>query len=177
MKKLITRRRRPVGSAAPDPFRVLGLTPDPELSDDDVRAAWRRVAAASHPDRADGGDPETFAAAAAAYTVLRTTAARRDSLTEMTTGRHARLRPAFPRWRPPALVGSAHARMWRGRPGRLALRVVAAGGVAAVAVAAVGWQPASIGVTIGALTWLSLTGRADLAPPQPRARSWPRQPR
>jgi DnaJ domain len=168
-------------SQPPDPFRVLGLTPDPELSDDDVRAAWRRAAAATHPDRADGGDPGAFAAAAAAYTVLRTPAARRDAVADMTIRRRARTRLAhprwrLPRWRLPAVLGSAHARVWRGSPGRLALRTVAAAGIAAVAVAAVGWQPASIGVTTGALTWLLLTGRTDLAPPPARARPWPRRP-
>jgi AraC-like DNA-binding protein len=57
---------------AADPFRVLGLQPRPDPTDDQVHAAWRKIAAASHPDREDGGDPERFAAAAAAYTVLRT---------------------------------------------------------------------------------------------------------
>ncbi len=55
-----------------DPFAVLGLDRDADLTDDDVRAAWRRIAAATHPDLADGGDPGRFAAAAAAYTELRT---------------------------------------------------------------------------------------------------------
>ena len=49
-----------------DPFRELGLPPRADLSDDDVRAAWRRIAAATHPDRDDGGDPARFGAAAAA---------------------------------------------------------------------------------------------------------------
>ena len=54
-----------------DPFKVLGLAPIPDLTDDSVRMAWRRVAAATHPDRDDGGDPAAFADAAAAYTELR----------------------------------------------------------------------------------------------------------
>ena len=49
-----------------DLFRALGLPPTADLSDDDVRAAWRRIAAATHPDRDDGGDPARFGAAAAA---------------------------------------------------------------------------------------------------------------
>ena len=48
-----------------DPFAVLGLPAAAGLTDDQVRAAWRRIAAATHPDRADGGDPAVFAAAAA----------------------------------------------------------------------------------------------------------------
>ncbi len=164
-------------SQVPDPFRLLGLTPDPELSDDDVRAAWRRAASATHPDRADGGDPEAFAAAAAAYTALRTGAARRDAVADLDGRPGARPRRTVPTRRLPVLPGSAHTRMWRGRPGRLALRVVAAAGIAVLAVAAVGWQPASIAIMTGALTWLLLTGRADLAPPPARARPWPRRPR
>ena len=60
-----------------DPFTVLGLPPRAGLSDDEVRAAWRRIAAATHPDRADGGDAARFAAAAAAYTALRPKFVRR----------------------------------------------------------------------------------------------------
>ncbi|MGH3395164.1 MAG: hypothetical protein ACRDPO_10780, partial [Streptosporangiaceae bacterium] len=55
-----------------DPFAALGLAASPDLTDDDVRAAWRRVAAATHPDRADGGDPAAFAVSASAYSDLRT---------------------------------------------------------------------------------------------------------
>jgi DnaJ domain len=164
---VIWRRPRDGSTASsqpPDPFRVLGLTPDPELSDDDVRAAWRRVAAATHPDRADGGDPDGFAAAAAAYTALLTPAARRDALAFMAAGRRARPARALTRLRLPGLPGSAVARIWGGRPGRIALRAAAAALAVVVAVFAVGWQPASIGVAAGALTWLALTGRQDLAP-------------
>ena len=67
-----TRRsaRSPRHEPAPaDPFRALGLEPRPDLTDDEVHAAWRRIASATHPDREDGGDPERFAEAAAAYTV------------------------------------------------------------------------------------------------------------
>ena len=66
-----------------DPFAALGLPARPGITDDDVRAAWRRVAAASHPDRADGGDPARFAAAAAAYTVLRTQFGRSEALADL----------------------------------------------------------------------------------------------
>ena len=67
-----------------DPFAVLGVPPRADLSDDDVRAAWRRLAAATHPDRADGGEPARFAAAAAAYTVLRTRSGRGEALADLT---------------------------------------------------------------------------------------------
>ncbi len=39
-----------------NPFTVLGLPTDPDVNDEQVRAAWRAIAAATHPDRPDGGD-------------------------------------------------------------------------------------------------------------------------
>lgn len=46
-----------------NPHAVLGVRPG--ASRDEVRAAWRQAAKATHPD--NGGDPEAFAAAADAY--------------------------------------------------------------------------------------------------------------
>jgi len=66
-----------------DPFTALGLPARPGLTDDDIRAAWRRVAAATHPDRADGGDAARFAAAAAAYTELRTRSGRGEAYADL----------------------------------------------------------------------------------------------
>jgi hypothetical protein len=150
-----------------DPFRALDLDRRADLADDDVRSAWRRVAAATHPDRADGGDPAAFAAAAAAYTMLRTAAGRGEALADLRSapaplGSRARTRrPAGP----PAAILVALSRVSRGRPIALALRSLAATAVSAVTVAVVGWQPASAAVITGALTWLVLTGRGDLAEP------------
>jgi curved DNA-binding protein CbpA len=67
----------------PDPFAELGLPALADLTDDDVRAAWRRIAAATHPDREDGGDPARFGAAAAAYAVLRTSFGRGEALADL----------------------------------------------------------------------------------------------
>ena len=151
-----------------DPFTVLGLPARPEIGDDEVRAAWRRIAAATHPDRADGGDPARFAAAASAYTTLRTRSGRGEALADLASPlRRAGVpHPGVRGWRRP-LPGLARlpARIRHGRPARLALRlaVVAAASVAAVAV--VGWTPASAAVITGVLTWLLLTARHDLAPP------------
>ncbi len=66
-----------------DPFSALGLPAHADLTDDDVRSAWRRIAAATHPDRADGGDPGRFALAAAAYTMLRTRSGRGEALADL----------------------------------------------------------------------------------------------
>src|SRR5437016_4896630 len=79
-----------------DPFSELGLPARPGLTDDEVRAAWRRIAAATHPDRADGGDAARFAAAAAAYTAVRTGFGRTEALADL--ARPTGLR----RWRPAA---------------------------------------------------------------------------
>lgn len=48
---------------------VLGLALHVGTTLDDVRAAWRRTASATHPDH--GGDAEAFASARAAYETLR----------------------------------------------------------------------------------------------------------
>jgi hypothetical protein len=142
-----------------DPFVVLGLPVQSGLTDDDVRSAWRRVATATHPDRADGGDPSRFAAAAAAYTSLRTQFGRAEALADAT-------RPAAVRGRPDVAVpGRWWSRVRRGRPVRLALRVAAAAAVAVGSALVAGARPATPAIIAGALTWLLVTARHDLAPP------------
>ena len=76
-----------------DPFAVLGLPARPDLTGDDIRAAWRRMAAATHPDRADGGDPARYAEAADAYTTLRTATGRGEAYADLAAQRPGRLRP------------------------------------------------------------------------------------
>jgi hypothetical protein len=139
-----------------DPFRVLGLPARADLTDDDVRAAWRRIAAATHPDRDDGGDPVTFGAAAAAYALLRTAWDRGEVLAELGLRGNA---PA-PRREPRP----------RARVRVLAVRVAVTAAVCGGAFGAAGWTPAAIGVAAGALTWLAATGRHDL-PPRGASRS------
>jgi curved DNA-binding protein CbpA len=142
----------------PDPFTVLGLPARPEVGDDEVRAAWRRIAAATHPDRADGGDPARFAAAAAAYTTLRTRSGRGEALADLA-------HPGVPGLRPLPRLARLPARVRHGRPARLALRLAAAAAASAAAVAVAGWTPATAALITGVLTWLLLTARHDLAPP------------
>jgi hypothetical protein len=156
--------------AAADAFRALGLEPRPDLTDDQVHAAWRKIASATHPDREDGGDPERFAEAATAYTVLRTRFGRGEVLADLTarpagTGSGGR-RPVMARRRDQRLAAVTRlpARVRRGRPARLALRIVAAVAVAAAAVAAAGPHPAAPALFTGVATWLVLTTRHDLAP-------------
>jgi curved DNA-binding protein CbpA len=165
-----------------DPFRLLGLPRQPGLSDDDVRAAWRRIAAATHPDRDDGGDPAFFGAAAAAYATLRTAYGRGEALADLSDradragpaagrrhgGQHrARERPGSSRWpggwRWPGQGGGHPAAGARGRPGVLALRAAGASVVCAGTFAIAGWAPATVGVVAGSLTWLFATGRHDFS--------------
>jgi hypothetical protein len=154
--------------AAADPFLALGLQPRPDLTDDEVHAAWRRVASATHPDREDGGDPARFAQAAAAYTVLRTRFGRGEVLADHTAG------PAVATGRTERHVQAVTAgrhlwtRIRRGRPARLALRVLLALTACAAAVAAAGPHPAAPALATGVATWLVLTARHDLAPPSGR---------
>ena len=148
------------------PFDVLGFAAGSQLTDDDIRAAWRRIAAATHPDRADGGDPDAFAAAAAAYTALRTASGRREALAEIgdLAGNREASQPVPGLTEPRAWVTVwLTGRIRHGRPLRLALRLMSAATAAALAVASVGWQPSSPAVGTGALTWLVLTAGRDLA--------------
>ena len=55
--------------------------------------------------------------------------------------------------------------MRRGRPARLALRIAATAAVSVAVALVAGARPATPALIIGALTWLALTARHDLAPP------------
>jgi hypothetical protein len=176
-----TAAERCEGTVGDDPFALLGLPTRPGLSDDDVRAAWRRIAAATHPDREDGGDPARFGAAAGAYVMLRTGFGRGEALADLGLsatpdpgGRHvhrSRRPPDGParggrhragretsvgrplRVRLPRLT-------WQNRrPGGLALRVACAAAVGVVAIVISGWSPGVVGVLAGVLTWLLATAR------------------
>jgi hypothetical protein len=68
-----------------NPFAALGLPADPGLTDEQVRAAWRAIAAATHPDRPGGGNPARYAAASAAYATLRTAWGRSEAYADLTS--------------------------------------------------------------------------------------------
>ena len=151
-----------------DPFGALGLAARPDLIDDDVRAAWRRIAAATHPDRDDGGDPARFASAAAAYAELRTPFGRGEALADMqgssgggvfgggSSGGGSSGSAAFGR---NFRHFGERARSWRtpvGGPVAFGLRVLVAAAVTAGAVLAAGWSPGALAILAGALTWLSV---------------------
>jgi hypothetical protein len=69
--------------STPDPFAILGLDPQAELTDADVHRAWRRIATATHPDRPGGGDIARYTAASAAYTALRTAWGRGEARADL----------------------------------------------------------------------------------------------
>ena len=166
---MIGRRRQ---ARAADPFRTLGLAPSRDLTDADVRGAWRRIASDTHPDREDGGDPERFAAAAAAYTALRTRFGRGEALADLgvaaPSGRVTGRRRSVLALDPAGATGAVRrlaGRVRRGRPLRLALRALAAAAVSAAAMVAARPHPAAPALVTGAATWLVLTAGHDLAPP------------
>lgn len=160
------RSRRSGGSGSAGPaaaawFAALGLDPCASLTGDDVRSAWRRVAAATHPDRADGGDPSRFAIAAAAYTELRTEFGRREAAAAVRTASAPAGAGRPGRAGLPAAAATSVRAVRDGRPLRLALRVLIAA-AAVLAVLAAGPGPAGPALACGAVTWLVITARRDL---------------
>jgi hypothetical protein len=166
-------------TTAPDPFTALGLPARPDLSDEQVRAAWRAIATVTHPDRPDGGDPARYAAASAAYTMLRSRWGRSEAYADLHAAAPAppasplipaaamprAVRPLASPWR---VLLLAPARVWYGRPRRLALRICVAA-LLMLTVTRLGTGPAiAAGLDTGIGTWLVLTARADLAPPTGR---------
>ncbi len=158
------------------PFALLGLSAADDLTDDEVRAAWRRLATATHPDRADGGDPERFASAAAAYTELRTRSGRGEARAALSspgqTGTApgptaslaerairlaglSRLPGPVSRFGPPRPFAPV-------RPVRLLVKIAVALIAGVGGVWAAGHGPARPALAVGAATWLAVTTWHDL---------------
>jgi len=157
-----------------NPFAALGLPATAGITDADVRAAWRDLAAATHPDRGDGGNPAAYAAAAYAYAQLRTAWGRAEALADLAAraptgipppGPATRHGPARAAWHAVALLP---ARVRRGRPARLAIRTVTAIAVAVLTVMVIPGTPSAPAVVAGCALWWALTARGDLAPPPGR---------
>ena len=155
----------------PDPFTALGLPARPDLTDEQVRTAWRTIAAATHPDRPGGGNPAAYAAASAAYATLRTPWGRSEAYADVTT--HAPARIPRVRATAPGVFAARSlllvpARIRHGRPLRLAARILAAVILALIAARSGAGGPAAAGAAAGLALWVVLTGRGDLAPPPGR---------
>jgi hypothetical protein len=166
-----------------NPFEALGLPVRPDLDDEQVRAAWRAIAAATHPDRADGGDLARYTAASAAYAELRTPWGRSEARADLAeqADRSAEpatvplptvvgeaLPPPVPPWRPLASLGLLPARIRRGRPLRLLIRAAVAAVAGLAVLALIPGTPAAPADVGGLAVWFVLTGRRDLAPPPER---------
>jgi len=131
-----------------------------------VRAAWRRIAAATHPDRDDGGEPGRFSAAAAAYDTLRTSFGRGEALADLglavaapRVARHATHRAAHRAANRAANRGARHARRTgaagRGVAGRARRGGAAVLGVG-VGVSGRGWRLALRACVAGGVTAVAL---------------------
>ena len=166
-------------TTTPNPFRALGLPERPDLTDEQVRAAWRSIAAATHPDRPDGGDLARYTAASAAYAELRTPWGRSEAYADLADqagdgpvtmplppvpGEAA---PAPP-WQSVLALTQVPARIRSGRPLRLAIRALIAAGLALIVLQLIPGTPAAPADILGLILWFVLTGRKDLAPPPDR---------
>ncbi len=172
----------------PDPFAALGLPARPDLDDETVRAAWRAIAAATHPDRPDGGDIPRYTAATAAYAQLRTPWGRSEAYADLTgpgspgnpdgqpdataplpavPGPGPGPRPVPPLQRIYAVLMIPE-RIRHGRPLRLVIRGLIAAAVSLIVLRSIPGQPAAPAIVTGAALWFLATGRSDLAPPPGR---------
>jgi hypothetical protein len=175
-----------------NPFAVLGLPERPDLDDETVRAAWRAIAAATHPDRADGGDLARYTQATAAFAELNTPWGRSEAYADLVEqarreGRFdddddepgtaplptvpaetpLRLCPVSP-WQPVLALVWLPSRIRCGCPLRLLTRAAIAAGLSLAVLALIPGQPAAPAGIAGLITWFVLTGCKDLAPPPER---------
>jgi hypothetical protein len=156
-----------------NPFTALGLPVRADLSDAQVRTAWRDIAAQTHPDRPGGGDITAYTAAATAYAQLRTSWGRSEAYADMAvTQPHVPApEPPAPRW-PGGSLGPGlrlvPARIRHGRPIRLLARALAAALFSLLVLALIPGQAAGPAIITGLVIWFFFTARADLAPPPGR---------
>jgi hypothetical protein len=174
-----------------NPFAALGLPERPDLDDETVRAAWRAIAAATHPDRADGGDLARYTQASAAYAELRTAWGRSEAYADLAeqARRDGRLdeddddgpdtapmaavpgetlvHPVSP-WPLLIAVTLLPSRIRHGRPLRLLIRAALTAGLSLAVLALIPGVPSAPADVAGLITWFVLTGRRDLARPPER---------
>ena len=157
----------------PSPFAVLGLPERPDLDDQTVHAAWRAIAAATHPDRPDGGDLARYTQASAAYALLRDPWGRSEAYADLTEGQpDTTPLPAVTYADQPPLsirpLRQLPARIMHGRPGRMLIRAAIAAGLSLVVLWLIPGQPAAPADITGLILWFAVTARSDLAPPYQR---------
>jgi hypothetical protein len=156
-----------------NPYHVLGLPTDPDLTDEQIRDAWLAIAAATHPDRGDGGDTARYSQASAAYAELRSPWGRSEAYADVieqlydTTplplilpGPGTAAPPLT--FRPLLLLPS---RIRHGRPLRMLIRAAAAALISLAILRLVPGTAAAPADITGMVLWFGLTARSDLAPP------------
>ena len=152
-----------------NPFTALGLPVRAGLSDAQVRTAWKNIAAATHPDRADGGNITAYTAAASAYAQLRTAWGRSEAYADLAEQPPVPA-PATRRVSPAAgLVRAARlvpARIRYGRPWHLLARTLAAALLSLLVMGLLPGQASGPAVVTGLVIFF--TARGDLAPPPGR---------
>ena len=175
----------------PNPFDALGLPARPDLTDAQVAEAWRAIAAATHPDRADGGDLARYTQASAAFAELRTPWSRSEAYADLVEQARAQghdgldgngepyteplppVPPGFETDGPPVTFRPLlllPERIWHGHPLRLALRAIIAAVLSMVVLALIPGSAAAPADVFGVGLWFVLTARSDLAPPSRRSR-------
>ena len=161
-------------SMPPNPFAALGLPERPDLDDQAVHAAWRAIAAATHPDRPDGGDLAAYTQASAAYAVLRDPWGRSEAYADLREGQPdtTPLPPVtYAADQPPPTIrplAQLPARIVHGRPLRLLIRAALAAALSLVVLWLIPGRPAAPADVAGLVLWFALTARSDLAPPYRR---------
>jgi hypothetical protein len=155
-----------------NPFAALGLPVRTDLSDAQVRTAWKDIAAKTHPDRPGGGDVAVYTAAATAYAQLRTGWGRSEAYADLAADQPYVPAPGPPArwpcknlWRDLLLLP---ARIRHGRPLRLLARALAAVLLSLLVLALIPGQASGPAVITGLVIWFMFSSRGDLAPPPGR---------
>jgi hypothetical protein len=173
-----------------NPFDVLGLPVRRDLPDDQVREAWRAIAAATHPDREDGGDLARYTQATAAYAELRTPWGRSEAYADLVENAWSQgydgldddgepyteplppVPPGYDEAGPPPVTLRAllliPERIWHGHPIRLILRGLAAAVLSLAVLRLIPGSPSAPADVVLLGLWFILTSRSDLAPPPGR---------